>query len=75
MNALTGHRAATADLRARYARLPEGHGVRLGKPTSNLFRFRSDGDRVSRLDVGALDKVLEVDPVARTATVQGMTTF
>jgi FAD/FMN-containing dehydrogenase len=75
VNALTGHRAATADLRARYARLPEGQSVRLAKPTSNLFRFRADGDRVARLDVGALDQVLEVDPVARTATVQGMTTF
>jgi FAD/FMN-containing dehydrogenase len=66
---------AIADLRARYARLPAEHGVRLAKPTSNLFRFRAESDRTGRLDVGALDQVLEVDPVARTATVQGMTTY
>jgi len=76
VSALTGHRAATADLRARYARLPAGRGVRLAKPTSNLFRFRAEPkDKYGLLDVGALDKVLEVDPVARTAIVQGMTTY
>jgi FAD/FMN-containing dehydrogenase len=78
MNALTRHQAATADLRARYARLPEGRGVRLAKPTSNLFRFRRDtspDDTDGRLDVSALGQVLEVDPVARTATVQGMCTY
>ncbi|WP_051341604.1 FAD-binding oxidoreductase [Pseudonocardia spinosispora] len=72
---MTVHQAAAADLRARYARVPEGQRVRLAKPTSNLFRFRSDGARIARLDVGALDQVLEVDPVARTAKVQGMTTY
>jgi FAD/FMN-containing dehydrogenase len=72
---MTVHRAAAADLRARYARLPEGNGVRLAKPTSNLFRFRPDGDRAARLDAGALNHVLDVDPVARTAVVQGMTTY
>ncbi|MBB6379645.1 FAD/FMN-containing dehydrogenase [Pseudonocardia eucalypti] len=79
MSAIRGpverHRAAAADLRARYARLPEGHRVRLAKPTSNLFRFRDSADRVSRLDAGALGEVLHVDPEARTATVQGMTTY
>jgi FAD/FMN-containing dehydrogenase len=69
------HRAAAADLRARYARLPAGHRVRLAKPTSNLFRFQSESDTAGLLDAGALDQVLEVDPVARTATVQGMTTY
>ncbi|MBO0877926.1 MAG: FAD-binding oxidoreductase [Pseudonocardia sp.] len=62
-------------MRARYARLPADKSVRLAKSTSNLFRFRADAGRIGRLDVGALDRVLEVDPVARTATVQGMTTY
>ncbi|WP_028922892.1 FAD-binding oxidoreductase [Pseudonocardia acaciae] len=75
MSAITGHQAAASDLRARYARLPADRRVRLAKPTSNLFRFRSDAGRIARLDAGALDRVLEVDPVARTATVQGMTTY
>lgn len=79
MSAWTRHRAATADLRARYARLPEGRGVRLAKPTSNLFRFRrdtaSDDDTAALLDASAFDQVLEVDPVARTAVVQGMCTY
>ena len=69
------HELAAADLRARYARLPEGHRVRLAKPTSNLFRFGADSDSAGLLDAGALDQVLQVDPVARTATVQGMTTY
>jgi FAD/FMN-containing dehydrogenase len=68
------HRAAAADLRARYARLPEGQRVRLGKATSNLFRFRDESDPVALLDVGALDQVIEVDPGSRTALVAGMTT-
>ena len=49
--------------------------MRLAKPTSNLFRFRSASDRLALLDASALDNVLEVDPAARTATVQGMTTY
>ena len=74
----------TDDLRAAYARtrdriaadyaaLPEGAPVRLGKRTSNLFRQRSDVR--GRLDVTGLNGVLEVDPVARTADVLGMTTY
>jgi FAD/FMN-containing dehydrogenase len=69
------HRAAAADLRSRYARLPEGHRVRLAKPTSNLFRFGGDTDTAGLLDAGALDQVIEVDRASRTATVQGMTTY
>jgi FAD/FMN-containing dehydrogenase len=75
VNASAVHRAAASDLRARYARVPEGHRVRLAKPTSNLFRFRPDSDPVGLLDAGALDRVIEIDPLARTATVAGMTTF
>jgi FAD/FMN-containing dehydrogenase len=69
------HRAAGADLRARYARLPEGRRVRLAKPTSNLFRFPPSGERSARLDAGALNQVIEIDPAARTAWMQGMTTY
>ncbi len=61
-------------LRASYAALPPGAPVRLAKRTSNLFRPRSRVD-VPGLDVSGLDGVIEVDPVARTAEVQGMCTY
>ena len=48
--------------------------MRLAKRTSNLFRPRSRVD-VPGLDVSGLDGVIEVDPVARTAEVQGMCTY
>jgi FAD/FMN-containing dehydrogenase len=48
--------------------------VRLAKRTSNLFRPRA-GRRRPGLDVSGLDGVLSVDPVARTADVQGMCTY
>src|ERR1700750_779019 len=78
------HEAAVARLRETYAALPPGTPVRLGKRTSNLFRFRDDVPRTpgagadaaaSGLDVSAFDHVLEVDPVRRTARVGGMTTY
>jgi FAD/FMN-containing dehydrogenase len=68
------HQAAAAELRTRYARLPEGERIRLGKSTSNLFRFGSGGGG-GRLPADGLDHVLEVDPATRTAHVQGMTTY
>jgi FAD/FMN-containing dehydrogenase len=46
--------------------------VRLRKKTSNLFRFRG-GE--GGLTVEGLDRVLAVDPEARTADVGGMTTY
>jgi FAD/FMN-containing dehydrogenase len=61
-------------LRSSYAALPPGVPVRLAKRTSNLFRPRSRVD-VPGLDVSGLDGVIEVDPVARTAEVQGMCTY
>ncbi len=61
-------------LRASYAALPRGAPVRLAKPTSNLFRPRESVTSPG-LDVGGLDGVVEVDPVARTAEVQGMCTY
>ena len=48
--------------------------MRLAKPTSNLFRARQRNGAV-RLDVSGLGGVLNIDPVARTADVLGMTTY
>jgi FAD/FMN-containing dehydrogenase len=68
------HAAAVDRLRASYAAIPPGAPVRVAKRTSNLFRPRSEVD-VPGLDVSGLSGVLEVDPVARTAEVQGMCTY
>ena len=69
------HDAAAADLVARYRAVPAGTRVRLGKRTSNLFRFGGGADTTELLDVEALTGVIDVDPVAGTAEVQGMTTY
>ena len=69
-----GHSAAVAALRAEYDAIPPGTPVRLAKPTSNLFRFREAGAHPG-LDVSRFNRVLEVDPHARTAEVGGMTTY
>ena len=61
-------------LRAQYAAIPAGQPVRLAKKTSNLFRPRAKNGSPG-LDVKAFDGVIEIDPVARTADVQGMTTY
>ena len=66
------HVAAAADLARRYRELPPGVRVRLGKPSSNLFRF---GAPPPTLDASGLSGVIAVDPVARTADVAGMTTY
>ena len=58
----------------QYSALPPDAPVRLGKSTSNLFRTR-ERSSAPRLDVRTLDGVIEVDPVAQTADVQGMTTY
>ena len=68
------HQRAVDALIASYAAIPVGEPVRLRKPTSNLFRPRAEL-ATSGLDVSALDGVIEVDPVARTADVQGMCTY
>jgi FAD/FMN-containing dehydrogenase len=68
------HDAAVARLVAQYRSLPPGEPVRLAKSTTNLFRPR-ERTRRPGLDVSGLDQVLGVDPVARTAVVQGMTTY
>jgi FAD/FMN-containing dehydrogenase len=68
------HEQATRRLLAQYRALPPDSGVRLAKPTSNLFRFRPPAGGPT-LDVSGFHHVLSVDPVARTADVQGMTTY
>jgi FAD/FMN-containing dehydrogenase len=70
------HSAAVTDLVARYRAVPPGTPVRLAKPTSNLFRFATTpGNTAGLLDASALTDVISVDPDARTADVQGMTTY
>ena len=61
-------------LRESYAALPPGAPVRLAKQTSNLFRVRGTSDGPG-LDVSGLTGVVDVDPVRRTADVQGMCTY
>jgi FAD/FMN-containing dehydrogenase len=68
------HSAAVERLRTSYAALPADAAVRLAKPTSNLFRPRTQA-RTAGLDVSGLTGVIEVDPSARTAEVQGMCTY
>ncbi len=68
------HERAVAVLRASYAAVPDGSPVRLAKKTSNLFRPRSAAGPTG-LDVSGLDGVIEVDPLAHTADVQGMCTY
>jgi len=70
---VSDHSQAVAALRGQYAAIPAGAPVRLAKPTSNLFRFRAD--QPGGLDVARFNRVLSVDPAARTAQVQGMTTY
>jgi FAD/FMN-containing dehydrogenase len=67
------HDAAVARLRSSYAALAPGAPVRLAKPTTNLFRARTP--TTGGLDVSGLTGVLDVDPVALTAEVQGMCTY
>jgi FAD/FMN-containing dehydrogenase len=70
----TAHARAVTALRQQYASLPPDVPVRLGKSTSNLFRFRPPAVG-PRLDAAPFDRVLEVDPQSGTADVQGMVTY
>jgi FAD/FMN-containing dehydrogenase len=67
------HDSAVAELARRRRELAPGASARLGKPSSNLFRFGAPP--AQRLDASALTGVLDVDPAAGTAVVQGMTTY
>lgn len=68
------YRRRVTALQRQYASIPAGEPVRLAKRTSNLFRPRARGTGPG-LDVAAFDGVIEVDADARTADVQGMTTY
>jgi len=68
------HEAAVGRLADSYAAIPSGEPVRLAKRTTNLFRVRAHTSAPG-LDVSGLTGVIEVDPDARTAEVQGMCTY
>ena len=68
------HGVGVRRLEESFASIPPDAPVRLAKPTSNLFRARSGTDSPG-LDVSGLGGVIEVDPGARTADVQGMCTY
>ncbi|WLP87922.1 FAD-binding oxidoreductase [Corynebacterium stationis] len=67
------HKQGVETLTQSFAAVPAGQRVRLAKKTSNLFRGRT-GESAG-LDVSGLNGVIEVDPVERTAQVQGMCTY
>lgn len=71
--ARSGYASRVAVLRAELATLPPHAPVRLAKRTSNLFRQRPRAGE--GLDVSPFDHVLSVDPVTRTADVEGMVTY
>jgi len=68
------HEAAVQAVTESFAGLDRGAPVRLAKRTTNLFRPRATA-LAPGLDVSGLTGVVEVDPVAGTATVQGMATY
>ncbi len=68
------HDDAVRRLRASYETIPLGAPVRLAKKTSNLFRPR-DQVATTGLDVSGLGGVIDVDPQALTADVQGICTY
>jgi FAD/FMN-containing dehydrogenase len=68
------YRRRVESLRAEYEAIPAGEAIRLAKRTSNLFRSR-DRSSGPGLNVAAFDGVIEIDSDARTADVQGMTTY
>ena len=67
------HQGSVDTLTSSFVAVPGGQRVRLAKRTSNLFRSRAGGG--TGLDVSGLGGVIEVDPVAKTADVQGMCTY
>ncbi|HEX3830193.1 MAG TPA: FAD-binding oxidoreductase [Sporichthyaceae bacterium] len=70
----TDHDQRVSALVRQFAALAPDEPVRLAKKTSNLFRDRRRA-RGPGLDVAAFDHVLEVDPLTRTASVEGMVTY
>jgi FAD/FMN-containing dehydrogenase len=72
--AWAAYRERVGRLTAEYAAIPVGQPVRLAKKTTNLFRPRARANGRG-LDVAAFDGVIAIDEKARTADVQGMTTY
>ena len=72
--AASAHRVAVETLTDSYRAIPAAQPVRLAKRTSNLFRPRT-AEPAAGLDVSGLAGVISIDPVARTADVQGMCTY
>jgi FAD/FMN-containing dehydrogenase len=68
------HSQSVERLLASYRAVPAGQTVRLAKRTTNLFRLR-EAHTAPGLDVDGLDGVISIDPVGRTADVQGMCTY
>ncbi|PPJ33219.1 FAD-binding oxidoreductase [Nocardia nova] len=68
------HREGVERLLASYRAIPSDANVRLAKKTSNLFRARAKNPAPG-LDVSGLNRVIAVDPQAKTADVAGMTTY
>lgn len=68
------HEQGVQKLLESFQSIPVDKRVRLAKRTSNLFRTRSETD-IPGLDVSGLGGVVAVDPVAKTADVQGMCTY
>ncbi|NMO05122.1 FAD-binding oxidoreductase [Gordonia sp. TBRC 11910] len=67
-------RQGVETLLSSYRAIPADGTVRLAKKTSNLFRKRAKNPYPG-LDVSGLDRVISVDPDARTADVAGMCTY
>ncbi len=68
------HDAGVQRLLESYAAIPDSAPVRLAKQTSNLFRPRAPVSAAG-LDTSGLTEVIDVDPQARTADVEGMCTY
>ncbi|MBC6468413.1 FAD-binding oxidoreductase [Actinomadura alba] len=73
-DAWSRHAQAVEALQESYRAIPRDAPVRLAKRTSYLFRKRQAAGAPG-LDVSRLGRVIDVDPDARTADVQAMTTY
>ena len=69
------HQDGVRRLVESFRAVPAGEPVRLAKRTSNLFRPRPSSSSSPGLDTTGLERVISVDPDARTADVQGMCTY
>ena len=74
LSAQAAYRVAVDRLQTQCQNLDADVPIRLAKRTSNLFRMR-DVSGTPGLDVRAFSGVIDIDPVARTADVLGMTTY